>query len=74
MFSSTAAVYGDPPGGPYPPGGANDLVTRPMAIALESVLKHRTHAEQERMRGRRVGVLLTGSNVDTGVFARVLAG
>jgi tripartite-type tricarboxylate transporter receptor subunit TctC len=24
----------------FPPGGANDLVTRPMAIALESVLKH----------------------------------
>ena len=31
-------------------------------------------SEREAMRGRRVGVLLTGSNVDTTVFARVLAG
>lgn len=31
-------------------------------------------AEREAMRGRRVGVLLTGSNVDTDVFARVVSG
>lgn len=30
--------------------------------------------ERERMRGRRVGVVLCGGNVDTDVFARVLAG
>lgn len=31
-------------------------------------------AEREVMRGKRVGVLLTGANVDTDVFARVVAG
>jgi len=30
--------------------------------------------ERERMRGRRVAVILSGGNVDTGVFARTLAG
>jgi threonine dehydratase len=30
--------------------------------------------ERERMRGRSVGVVLTGANVDRSVFARVLAG
>jgi threonine dehydratase len=30
--------------------------------------------QQERLRGRSVGVVLTGGNVDTPVFARVLAG
>lgn len=31
-------------------------------------------AERAMMRGKRVGVLLTGSNVDSAVFARVMAG
>jgi threonine dehydratase len=31
-------------------------------------------AERERLRGRKVGLVLSGANVDTGVFARVLAG
>ena len=30
--------------------------------------------ERERMAGRKVGVILCGGNVDTGVFAEVLAG
>ena len=39
------------------------------AAALAALL-----AEREQMRGRRVGVVLTGGNVDTPVFARVLQG
>ena len=31
-------------------------------------------AERERLRGRKVGLVLSGANVDTAVFARVLAG
>ena len=30
--------------------------------------------ERDAMRGRRVGVVLCGGNVDAGVFAQVLAG
>lgn len=30
--------------------------------------------QREQLRGRRVGIVVTGGNVDTGVFARVLAG
>ena len=39
------------------------------AAALAALL-----AEREQMRGRRVGVVLTGGNVDMPAFARVLAG
>jgi threonine dehydratase len=38
------------------------------AASLAALLK-----ERERMRGRRVAVILTGGNVDAAVFARVLA-
>ncbi|AHG93672.1 Pyridoxal-5'-phosphate-dependent protein beta subunit (plasmid) [Gemmatirosa kalamazoonensis] len=38
------------------------------AAALAALLQ-----ERDRMRGRRVAVILTGGNVDTDVFARVLA-
>ena len=31
-------------------------------------------AERERMRGRRVGVILSGGNVDAAIFAKVLEG
>jgi threonine dehydratase len=39
------------------------------AAALAGAVK-----EQEMNRGKRIGVVLTGGNVDTQVFARVLAG
>ncbi len=39
------------------------------ASALAALLK-----ERERVRGREVGIVLTGANVDPDVFARVLAG
>lgn len=39
------------------------------AAALAALLQ-----ERERMRGRRVGVVLSGGNVDSSEFARVLAG
>jgi threonine dehydratase len=39
------------------------------AAALAALLQ-----EREAMRGRRVGVVLSGGNVDTAQFARVLAG
>jgi threonine dehydratase len=38
------------------------------AAGLAALLK-----ERDRMLGRRVGVVLTGGNVDTDVYARVLA-
>jgi threonine dehydratase len=38
------------------------------AAALAGALK-----EQDQNRGRRIGVVLTGGNVDANVFARVLA-
>ncbi len=38
------------------------------AIALAALLK-----ERERQRGKRVGVVLSGGNIDTEVFARVLS-
>jgi threonine dehydratase len=41
------------------------------AAALAALL---SDDERERMRGKRVAVVLTGGNVDTDVFARVLAG
>jgi len=39
------------------------------AAALAGALK-----EQERNHGKRIGVVLTGGNVDADVFARVLSG
>jgi threonine dehydratase len=39
------------------------------AAALAGLLK-----ERERMRGKRLGIVLSGGNVDSEVFARVLAG
>ncbi|MDW8479723.1 MAG: threonine/serine dehydratase [Xanthomonadales bacterium] len=45
------------------------LVLEPSgAVALAALLAHR-----ERLRGRRVGVLLSGGNVDPGLFAQALA-
>jgi threonine dehydratase len=38
------------------------------AAALAALLK-----ERDRMRGRRVALILTGGNVDAAVFARILA-
>ncbi|HLY40678.1 MAG TPA: threonine dehydratase [Terracidiphilus sp.] len=47
----------------------HNLAEGAAAAALAGALK-----EKERNRGRRIGMVLTGGNVDAAVFARVLAG
>jgi len=47
----------------------HNLAEGAAAAALAGALK-----EKERNRGKRIGMVLTGGNVDAGVFARVLAG
>jgi tripartite-type tricarboxylate transporter receptor subunit TctC len=40
---------------PFPPGGANDIVTRPLAAALEQILKHPVVIETKAGAGGQVG-------------------
>jgi len=47
----------------------HNLAEGAAASALAALLK-----ERERVRGREVGIVLTGANVDADVFARVLSG
>ena len=49
--------------------GTHNLAEGAGAAGLAALM-----GERERMRGKRVGVILSGGNIDTDVFARVLAG
>ena len=49
--------------------GTHNLAEGAGAAGLAALM-----GERERMRGQRVGVILSGGNIDTDVFARVLAG
>ncbi len=45
----------------FPPGGANDLVTRPIASAMESVLKQPVVVETKAGAGGQVGAQVGGN-------------
>ena len=46
---------------PYPPGGANELVTRPLAAAMEPLLKQPVVIETKAGAGGQVGAQVAAS-------------
>jgi threonine dehydratase len=44
------------------------------AAGLAAALQERSDREKDGLHGRRIGIVLSGGNVDREVFAKVLAG